>query len=232
MRGACHGGQAGPLLEVIDIAKSFSTDSGVSSVLNKISFELEPGSVTSLLGSSGSGKSTLMSLLAGLLRPDSGSILFRGTNIAELDDTACARLRSRHFGVVPQRGGLLPYLTAEENVAFAMNLAGLEARKREITAHLGELGVAHRSGHFPREMSGGEAVRVAVAMALATKPELILADEATGELDPATARETMDVIVKRSIDHGVTLLYVTHDVQLADKAQRRLTLTDKELAAS
>lgn len=221
-----------PLLKVIDVTRSFSTDSGVSEVLSNVSFELEPGTVTSLLGSSGSGKSTLMSLVAGLLRPDSGSIIFRGIEITALDDTACARLRSRYFGVVPQRGGLLPYLTAGENVAFAMNIAGLEARKREITALLDELGVAHRSGHFPREMSGGEAVRVAVAMAIASQPDLILADEATGELDPATARETMDVIVKRSIDHGATLLYVTHDVQMAGYAKRRFTLMDSESTAS
>lgn len=221
-----------PLLRVIDVTKSFSTDSGISAVLNKISFELETGSVTSLIGSSGSGKSTLMSLVAGLLRPDSGSICFRGADIAALDDTKCARLRSRHFGVVPQRGGLLPYLTAAENVAFAMSIAGLVARKHQITAHLDELGVAHRSGHFPREMSGGEAVRVAVAMALASRPELILADEATGELDAATARETMEVIVKRSIDHGATLLFVTHDIQMAGNAERRLTLMNNELAVS
>lgn len=227
-----QGGRTQSVLKLVGVSKSFHTDSGFAAVLNDISFELEPGSVTSLLGPSGSGKSTLMSLIAGLLRPDSGSIFFGGTDIAMLNDTACARLRSRHFGVVAQRGGLLPYLTAAENVALAMRIAGVDTRTRHITASLDELGVLHRSGHFPREMSGGEAVRVAVAMALAVEPELILADEATGELDPATAAETMETIIRRSIDRGVTLLYVTHDMQIAGYAENRLTLTRNGLTAS
>jgi ABC-type lipoprotein export system ATPase subunit len=110
--------------------------------------------------------------------------------------------------------------------------AGVDARKNQIAAILDELGVAHRSGHFPREMSGGEAVRVAVAMALVAEPKLILADEATGELDPATADSTMNAIVKRSIDHGVTLLYVTHDMRMAGYAENRLTLTGNVLTRS
>jgi ABC-type lipoprotein export system ATPase subunit len=128
--------------------------------------------------------------------------------------------------------GLLPYLTAAENVAFAMRTAGLNVQKRDITARLEELGVAHRSGHFPRELSGGESVRVAVAMALAVEPQLILADEPTGQLDPATAAVTMKAIVKRSIDRGATLLFVTHDVQMAGYAENRLTMTGDGRTAS
>lgn len=221
-----------PLLRVVGVSKSFRNESSVSAVINDLSLELTPGSVTSLLGPSGTGKSTLLSLIAGLLHPDSGAIFFRGTDIATLDESTCARLRAKHFGIVPQRGALVPYLTAAENVHLAMKIAGLgRVKTRTAVAHLVEFGVAHRADHLPREMSGGEAVRVALAMALATDPELILADEATGELDPETAKETMDIILRRSLDRGVTLLYVTHSLEISGYADRCLALTDNVLRA-
>jgi putative ABC transport system ATP-binding protein len=178
---------------------------------------------------SGSGKSTLISLLAGLLLPDSGKILFDGDEITELDDVARARLRALRIGVVLQSGNLIPFLTAQQNIELAMELGGRDRNDGRAEALLSELGLGDRLHHVPRRLSGGEVQRVAVAMALANRPDLLLADEITGQLDSANAEQVMDVIVDAWRRRGLTVLFVTHDRELAGRAERRLVLESGEV---
>jgi putative ABC transport system ATP-binding protein len=178
----------------------------------------------SLVGVSGSGKSTLVSLLSGLLRPDAGRILFDGQDLAELDDRGRARLRAGRIGVVLQNGNLVPFLTAHENVKLAIELAGGERPSERARALLEELGLGERLDHLPQRLSGGEVQRVAVAMALANEPDLLLADEATGELDSVSSDHVMDLIFGAQRERGLTVLFVTHSSELAARAGRKLRL--------
>ena len=183
---------------------------------------------TSLVGRSGSGKSTLIALLAGLLLPDAGSVMFDGHDLSALPDDARARLRARGIGVVLQRDNLVPFLTAIENVELALGLGGrsLPAPRERARELLSELGLGRRLHHRPHTLSGGEAQRVAVAVALANEPDLLLADEVTGELDSATAEQVMEVIFEAWHERGLSVLYVTHSEELAARAQHRLALAD------
>lgn len=193
-------------------------------MLDGASVDLERGQTVSLVGVSGSGKSTLISLLSGLLRPDSGRIVFDGHDFTALDDRDRARLRAGRIGVVLQSGNLVPFLTAHENVKLAIDLGEGERSAERARALLEELGLGGRLDHLPRRLSGGEAQRVAVAMALANEPDLLLADEATGELDSASAEQVMEIIFDAHRERGLTVLYVTHSGDLAARAQRRLRL--------
>jgi putative ABC transport system ATP-binding protein len=206
------------------VSKTYREGVAESRVLNAASLELARGETTSLTGVSGSGKSTLISLLSGLMLPDSGQVLFDGRDIAGLDEAARARLRARRIGVVLQSGNLIPFRTAIENVELAIELAGGDraaARAREL---LSELGLGRRLDHLPRRLSGGEAQRVSVAMALANEPDLLLADEVTGELDSVSAEQVMEVIFGAWRERGLTVLFVTHSGELAALAQSRLRL--------
>jgi putative ABC transport system ATP-binding protein len=207
-------------------------------VLEGVGFQLARGETTSLVGRSGSGKSTLLSVIAGLLLPDAGRVVFDGCDVAALGDAGRARLRASRIGIVLQRDNLLPFLSASENVELALGLARRSNRRmggRRVGAHtvcrsaaqlLGELGLSRRLHHRPRALSGGEAQRVAVAVALANEPDLLLADEPTGELDSATAEQVMGVIFEASRERGLSVLYVTHNGELAARARRRLALTN------
>jgi len=197
-----------------------------AAVLSGANLELARGETTSLVGVSGSGKSTLVALIAGLLLPDSGAIAFDGTDITELDDARRARLRTSRIGVVLQTGNLIPFLTATENVELALELGGRRRSRGRARQLLTDLGLGGRLDHLPRRLSGGEAQRVAVAVALANEPDLLLADEVTGELDSATAAEVVAVILGAWRQRGLTVLFVTHSRELADQAQRRLRLSD------
>jgi putative ABC transport system ATP-binding protein len=213
-------------VRVDEVCKTYREGAVDTPVLRAASLELIRGETTSLAGVSGSGKSTLISLLAGLMLPDSGRVVFDGRDISDLDEVARARLRARRIGVVLQRGNLIPFLTAVENVELAIQLGGGDrpgARAREL---LSELGLANRLDHLPRRMSGGEAQRVGVAMALANGPDLLLADEVTGELDSSSAEEVMRIIFDAWRERGLTVLFVTHSSELAARAQRRLRLRD------
>ncbi len=208
------------------VSKTFREGETESDVLRAVGLELVRGETTSLVGRSGSGKTTLISVLAGLLLPDSGSVVFDGCDTTALGDRARARLRARRIGVVLQRGNLIPFLTASENVELAIGLAGGRRGRARSRALLSELGLGRRLHHRPGALSGGEAQRVAVAVALANEPDLLLADEATGELDSATAEQVMGVIFEAWRARGLTVLYVTHSDELAARAQRRLRLSD------
>jgi predicted ABC-type transport system involved in lysophospholipase L1 biosynthesis ATPase subunit len=215
----------GPLLWVNDLRKTFR-DGAAETVLTGASLELPRGEATTLLGASGSGKSTLLALIAGLLRPDAGRIVFDGEEIAGLDDTARARLRARRIGIVLQRSNLIPFLSALENVELAITLANRRpppGRAREL---LHAVGLERQLDQVPRRLSGGEAQRVAVAVALANEPDLLLADEPTGELDSATAAQVAGVIFGACRDRGLTVLLMTHSDQLAKRGEQRLVLED------
>jgi putative ABC transport system ATP-binding protein len=221
---------AAPLVRLRDVSKTFHGGTGPTAVFSGLSVDLPRGESTSLVGNSGAGKSTLLLMIAGLLLPDSGQIEFDGEEITRLRESERAGLRAGRIGTVMQSGGLIPFLTAAENVELVMQIAHSAARRLlEPIRRLEEVGVAHRAHHRAGQLSGGEAQRVALAMALANNPDLLLADEVTGELDKATANRVMDVIVQRCADRGLTLLFVTHSLDLADKARNRLELVDGQM---
>jgi putative ABC transport system ATP-binding protein len=221
-----------PLVRVDRVSKTYREGSLETHVLRAANLELARGETTSLTGASGSGKSTLISLLAGLALPDSGRIVFDGQDITGLNETARAGLRAKSVGIVMQSGNLIPFLTAIENVELAIYLAGGvrgDVRAREL---LSELGLAQRLHHLPRRMSGGESQRVALAMALANQPDLLLADEVTGELDSRNAEHVMDVIFDAWRERNLTVLFVTHGSEIAARAHRRLRLENGEVRSA
>jgi putative ABC transport system ATP-binding protein len=195
-------------------------------VLEDVNLAIEPGQKASLVGASGSGKSTLLSLIAGLLRPDAGRVAIGGVATETLGDTDRAALRAQKIGVVLQSDNLIPFLTAAENVELA---TGFTRRTRSRTRSrtrvnelLEELDVAHRADHLPRQLSGGEAQRVSVAVALANQPDLLLADEIVGQLDSSTADRVADFVFGLEM----AVLFVTHNRDLAQRAELRLQLVD------
>ena len=218
-----------PLVRLEGVSKSYGAGHNELHVLDWIDLELRSGETTSLIGRSGSGKSTLISLIAGLMRPDAGHIHVGGQQLDTLDDAGRASLRAQRIGVVLQSDNLIPFLTAVENVELAMGFAPRRrppGRARELLA---ELGLADRMDHLPRQLSGGEAQRVAVAVALANEPELLVADEVVGQLDSSTAAQVTRLVFAASRDRGLAVLYVTHDEQLAREAQRVLRLDDRRI---
>jgi len=216
-------------VRVDQVSKTYREGAADTRVLRAASLELARGETTSLTGVSGSGKSTLISLLAGLMLPDSGQVVFDGQDVTDLGEAARARLRARRIGVVLQSGNLIPFLTAVENVELAIKLADGDRAAVRAQELLSELGLARRLNHLPRRMSGGEAQRVSVAMALANQPDLLLADEVTGELDSSSAEQVMGVIFDAWRERGLTVLFVTHNNELATRAQRRLHLGEGEV---
>ena len=225
----------GPLVHVDTVRKAYRVGDVDSPVLEGATFDLGRGETTSLVGASGSGKSTLLGLLAGLLRPDGGTIAFDGQDLAAMDDSERAGLRARRIGIVLQRGNLVPFLTAAENVELALRLAdGGHGRRggRRARALLAELGLGDRADHRPHQLSGGETQRVAVAVALANAPDLLLADEVTGELDSAHAEQVLSVIFDAWRERGLTVLFVTHSRELAVRADHRLHLSDGVVQAA
>jgi putative ABC transport system ATP-binding protein len=222
-------GQGQPLVRLEGVSKSYGTGSSKLVVLDGVDLDLRRGETTSLVGRSGSGKSTLISLIAGLMRPDAGRVHIGGRQTDQLDEAARARLRAERIGVVLQSDNLIPFLTAVENVELALGLAPgrrSTARAREL---LSELGLGDRMGHLPRQLSGGEAQRVAVAVALANEPDLLLADEVVGQLDSSTAAQVTKLVFAATRERDLTVLYVTHDERLAREAQHCLRLADRRV---
>ena len=209
------------LVRLDGVSKTYGSG---TQVLREVSLEFPRGQLTSLTGASGSGKSTMIALLAGLAVPDAGRVVFDGDDLAQLDDVARARLRAQRIGIVLQSGNLIPFLTAAENVELATEFADGDGDGHRAIDLLAELGVGDRAHHLPRRMSGGEAQRVAVAVALANDPELLLADEVTGQLDSTNAEQVMATIFEAWRRRGLTVLFVTHNQELADRAERRLVL--------
>jgi putative ABC transport system ATP-binding protein len=212
-----------------EVSKTYRDGSVDRPVLRGASVELARGGMTSLTGVSGSGKSTLLSMLAGLVLPDSGRVVFDGEDITQLDDAARARLRARRVGIVLQSGNLIPFLTARQNVELALELGDAHDDGGRADDLLSELGLGDRLHYLPRRLSGGEAQRVSAAIALANRPDLLLADEVTGQLDSSNAEKVMTVVFDAWRLRGLTVLFVTHDRELALRAERRLVVEDGEV---
>jgi putative ABC transport system ATP-binding protein len=214
------------------VFKIYREGSTETVALRGTDLELPRGQMTSLVGPSGSGKSTLLSLLAGLSLPSAGQVLFGDQDISRLDETARARLRAQRIGLVFQSGNLVPFLNALENVQLASDLGGQKGKRSRARDLLSEVGLGSRLRHLPRQLSGGEAQRVSIAVALANDPELLLADELTGELDSATAARVMDVLRSAWEQRRMTVLLVTHNRELAAQAEHRLKLLDGTVSAA
>jgi putative ABC transport system ATP-binding protein len=217
---------ASALVRGCDLFKIYREGSTETVALRGANLELPAGSITSLMGRSGSGKSTLVMLLAGLALPTAGQVLVDGVDITRLDENERARLRTRQVGIVFQRDNLFLFLSASDNVALAITLAGGRRANRRAKELLAELGLGARVRHFPRQLSGGEAQRVAIAVALANEPRILLGDELTGELDSRTASSVLEVITRQWEQRGLTVLMVTHNPLVASIAQRRLRIVD------
>jgi putative ABC transport system ATP-binding protein len=200
-------------------------------VLTDVSLDVPAGQFLAIAGPSGSGKSTLLGLIAGLDQPTAGRIEVAGVDITALDDDALARFRRDRIGYVFQSFHLLPTLTAQENVAVPLELAGAPDAAPRAAALLAEVGLAERGHHYPVELSGGEQQRVAVARAVARRPALLLADEPTGNLDSATGKQIIELLVGLNRRLGCTLVLVTHDAALAAHAERVVTLRDGRIVS-
>jgi putative ABC transport system ATP-binding protein len=200
-------------------------------VLKDITFSLEPGGFLAILGPSGSGKTTLLGLLAGLDRPTSGQVFLDGQELGALSEDERARIRGEKVGFVFQAFQLIPTLTAQENVQVPMELRGESGsgpRARELLARVGLEGREH---HYPSQLSGGEQQRVALARGFSIRPKVLFADEPTGNLDARTGATIIDLMVELNQDLGTTLVLVTHDLDLAERASRTLRLADGSVVA-
>jgi putative ABC transport system ATP-binding protein len=221
------------LLRVVDLFKVHREGAVETVALRGVRLDIGRGEVVSLMGPSGSGKSTLLSIMGGLALPTSGQVLLGDQDITRLDEAGRARLRARRIGIVRQTGNLIPFLTALENVELAMRLAGAPRDTRHRARDLlGELGLGARLHHRPHQLSGGVAQRAAVAAALVNEPELLLADEVTGELDSGSAEQVVEVLLEASRERGLGVLLVTHDRRLALRAPRRLQISDGTVVAA
>ena len=200
-------------------------------VLTDVSLEVPAGQFLAIAGPSGSGKSTLLGLIAGLDQPTAGQIEVAGVDVTALDEDGLARFRRDHVGYVFQSFHLLPTLTAQENVAVPLELAGDAGAAARAAALLAEVGLAERAHHYPVQLSGGEQQRVAVARAMARRPALLLADEPTGNLDSATGKQIIELLVGLNRRLGSTLVLVTHDAALAAHADRVVTLRDGRIVS-
>jgi putative ABC transport system ATP-binding protein len=195
-------------------------------ILDAVDLDVRRGEFVAVLGPSGSGKSTLLALMAGLDRPSSGEVFFEGERIDGWSEDRLALLRRHKIGFVFQAFQLLGNLTARENVMLPMELLGLSQARRRAEELLGAVGLSERGHHYPSQLSGGEQQRVALARAFAPRPALLLADEPTGNLDGATGRVVLDMLVKMRAEEGATLVLVTHDPAVAELADRRIHLLD------
>jgi putative ABC transport system ATP-binding protein len=210
---------------VID-ARDLTLRFGDVEVLRGISLSVEAGETVAVLGASGSGKSSLLAVLTGLERPTGGQALVAGLDMRALDEDALATARRGRIGIVLQAFHLLPTMTATENVAVPLELAGDPDAWPRAEAELEAVGLGHRLDHYPAQLSGGEQQRVAIARALGPRPRLLFADEPTGNLDTATGASVMDLLFRRREETGATLFVITHDPALAERCARVVTLTD------
>lgn len=217
------------LVEVDNLVKGYEDAGTHTPVLNGVSFALTRGEVTSMVGPSGAGKSTLLAILAGLTVPDSGSVRFDGELLTAMDEAGRAALRARRIGIVLQSDNLIAFLTAVENVELAITLAGGDPSDGRARALLEALGLGPRADERPNRLSGGEAQRVALAVALVNDPDLLLADEVTAELDSDSAERILEVIFGASAERGLTVLLVTHSPTMAQLADHRLSVADGEV---
>ena len=214
------------MIELSSVSKTVTSGGSPLTILHPTSFQIARGRAVAITGPSGSGKSTLLGLIAGLDAPTTGRISLDGTDITTLGEEQLARLRGEKVGIVFQFFHLLPSLTAYENVLVPMEIAGVRDPATRARALLDDVGLANRGHHYPSQLSGGEQQRVAIARALANDPPIVLADEPTGNLDSATGRQVIDLLVSVNRNRGRTLVLVTHDRELAAFADEVIALRD------
>jgi putative ABC transport system ATP-binding protein len=214
------------MIELSSVSKTVTSGGSPLTILHPTSFQIARGRAVAITGPSGSGKSTLLGLIAGLDAPTTGRISLDGTDITALGEERLARLRGEKVGIVFQFFHLLPSLTAYENVLVPMEIAGVRDPVTRARGLLDDVGLANRGHHYPSQLSGGEQQRVAIARALANDPPIVLADEPTGNLDSATGRQVIDLLVSVNRSRGRTLVLVTHDRELAAFADKVIALRD------
>jgi putative ABC transport system ATP-binding protein len=215
-----------PILRLEGVSKTYRDGESDVRALSDVTFDLGYGELVSVAGVSGSGKTTLLGVISGIIAPDSGQLQFGDRDLTSSDDATRAHLRGSEMGVILQRGNLIPFLTIRENIELVATLTSDPESIDEGIRWIEHLGLADRLDDRPRHLSGGEVQRAAVALALANRPSVLLADEATAELDGATAREVMGLFETLWRERGLSVLYVTHDQSLAARAKRRLELVD------
>ena len=218
-----------PIIEMKTGDLSLGTGAARVHILKKLSLNINPGEAVGLVGPSGSGKSTLLMTMAGLERPDSGSIVIENTRLDGLNEDQLARFRGARIGIVFQSFHLIATMTALENVAIPLELAGHKDAFERAAFELKAVGLENRIHHYPSQMSGGEQQRVAIARALATSPAILIADEPTGNLDSQTGLDIVSLIFRLRAERGTTLVLVTHDEGLALRCDRRIHLRSGQI---
>ena len=219
------------MIEVRGLKKSIRNGNRTVEILKGIDLNVPQGQFLAIMGASGSGKSTLLGLLAGLDAPTEGAVLVDGTDISQLPEDKLAQVRGKKIGFVFQSYQLIPTLTALENVLLPYELNANGDGKRRATALLETVGLADRLHHYPVQLSGGEQQRVALARAFVVEPPIVLADEPTGNLDSSNGQHVLDLLTERQREANTTLVLVTHDRQIADRADRRIFLRDGRIVA-
>jgi putative ABC transport system ATP-binding protein len=212
------------VLEAAGLGKQVSSPEGTLAILSDVSLAISRGETVAVMGASGAGKSTLLALLAGLDEPTSGRVHLAGSDLTALDEDGRAAVRARHVGFVFQSFHLVPSLTALENVMLPLELARRGDARAASLEVLARVGLAGRVGHYPRQLSGGEQQRVAIARAFVTRPDVLFADEPTGNLDAATGERIMELLFGLNAETGATLVLVTHDQALAARCGRVIRL--------
>lgn len=217
-----------PIIQVSNLIKKYRMGSEVVAVLNGIDLQIYPGEILSILGTSGSGKTTFLNLVSGLERPTKGKIIIDGHNLSKISEKRMSAFRRRYIGFVFQLYNLLPAFTALENAMLPLILEGVAPREREKKgrALLQQVGLAERLQHKPSELSGGQRQRVSIARALINNPQIVFADEPTGNLDSKTAAEILELLISTVKAQGQTMLMVTHDANVAGHADRIIEMVD------
>jgi putative ABC transport system ATP-binding protein len=212
------------VLKAENLTKRVSSPEGSLTIVHDVSFNIAPGESVAIVGASGAGKSTLLALLAGLDLPSDGRVLFEGHDLAQLDEDGRARLRAQRVGFVFQSFHLIPALTALENVMLPLELSGSSDARRAALDSLERVGLRPRTGHYPRQLSGGEQQRVALARAFVTQPAVLFADEPTGNLDTITGSRVGELLFELNASSHTTLLLVTHDLALSTRCARTIRM--------
>ena len=220
-----------PILEVERISKQYRHRDGLVDALKDVSFSVSKGSFVTITGPSGSGKTTLLLALSGLIRPTSGKIFFEGENLDLTSDSTLVNFRKKHVGFVMQNFSLIPYMTALQNVMIPLSLNGMTSiEQKERAIKMLELsGLENRMNHFPRELSAGQQQRVAIARALSNQPSIIFADEPTGNLDPALAKDILELMKNINLTQDLTIFMVTHSPLASDYGNIKIQLDDGRL---
>ena len=219
------------ILSIQNLSKTYTSGERSLTVLDHVSFEVEPGAIVSIVGPSGSGKTTLLGLCAGLDRASSGSVILNGVKLDKLDEDERALVRNQYVGFIFQSFQLLPTLTALENVMVPLELRGQTKVQPFAMELLDRVGLADRSHHYPIQLSGGEQQRISMARAFANQPKILFADEPTGNLDEETSNKVEDLLFELNREAGTTLVVVTHDLELAGKTQRIIRLKGGKLVS-